>query len=49
MEADKRLIRTERNKLTKQIEGLLDRVVDADSPTLITAYEKRIKRWKVRN
>ncbi|MCW9042998.1 MAG: recombinase zinc beta ribbon domain-containing protein [Pseudopelagicola sp.] len=43
MEADKRLIRTERNQVEKQIEGLLDRVVDADSPTLITAYEKRIE------
>ena len=46
MEADKRLIRTERNKLAKQIEGLLDRVVDADSPTLITAYEKRIEKME---
>ncbi len=46
MEADKRLIRTERNKLDKQIEGLLDRVVDADSPTLITAYEKRIEKME---
>ncbi len=46
MEADKRLIRTERNKLDKQIEGLLDRVVDADSSTLITAYEKRIEKME---
>ena len=46
MEADKRLIRTERNKLDQQIEGLLDRVVDADSPTLITAYEKRIEKME---
>ena len=46
MEADKRLIRTERNKLDKQIEGLLDRVVDADSPTLINAYEKRIEKME---
>ncbi|WP_107497004.1 hypothetical protein [Thalassobius sp. I31.1] len=46
MEADKRLIRTERNRLAKQIEGLLDRVVDADSPTLITAYEKRIEKME---
>ncbi|GLO72457.1 hypothetical protein MACH17_39740 [Phaeobacter inhibens] len=46
MEADKRLIRTERNQLEKQIEGLLDRVVDADSPTLITAYEKRIEKME---
>ncbi|WP_251363826.1 recombinase family protein [Epibacterium ulvae] len=46
MEADKRLIRTERNRLDRQIEGLLDRVVDADSPTLITAYEKRIEKME---
>ncbi|WP_282091663.1 hypothetical protein [Epibacterium ulvae] len=49
MEADKRLIRTERNKLDKQIEGLLDRVVDADSSTLITAYEKRIEKMEREN
>ena len=45
-EADKRLIRTERNKLDTQIEGILDRVVDADSPTLISAYEKRIEKME---
>jgi site-specific DNA recombinase len=46
MEADKRLIRTERNQIEKKIEGLLDRVVEADSPTLITAYEKRIEKME---
>ncbi len=46
IEADKHLIRTERNKLDQQIEGLLDRVVEADSPTLITAYKKRIEKME---
>ncbi|UWQ78375.1 hypothetical protein K3725_13775 [Leisingera sp. S132] len=46
MEADKRLILTERNQLAKKIEGLLDRIVDADNPTLIKAYEKRIEKME---
>lgn len=32
----------EAKKLEKQIEGLLDRIVDASSQAVITAYEKRI-------
>ena len=35
-------VQTDIKKLEKQIEVLLDRVVDADSPTIINAYEKRI-------
>ncbi|MDX8348610.1 hypothetical protein SLH49_11490 [Cognatiyoonia sp. IB215446] len=42
----KRLIRTERDQLAKQIEGLLDRIVDAKSDTLIAAYEKRIDKME---
>lgn len=34
----------ERNQLDEQTEGPLDRVVDADGPTLITAYEKRTEK-----
>ncbi|GLO70465.1 hypothetical protein MACH17_19820 [Phaeobacter inhibens] len=44
--ADKRLIRAERNQLEKQIEGLLDRVVEADSKSIIAAYEKRIEKME---
>ena len=32
----------ERRKLEKQVEGLLDRIVEASTPSVITAYEKRI-------
>lgn len=46
MQADKRVIRMERVKLQKQIDGLLDRIVEADSPSIITAYEKRIEKMK---
>ncbi len=46
MEADKRVIRSERSKLQKQIDGLLDRIVEADSPSIITAYEKRIEKME---
>ncbi len=41
-EANQRLIRTEYKTIEKQIEGLLDRIVDSTSTTIITAYEKRI-------
>ncbi len=40
------LDRTEQRQIKKQIESLLDRVVDTESPTLITAYEKRIKKME---
>ena len=35
-------VKREAAKLEKQIEQLLDRIVDAASPTVVTAYEKRI-------
>jgi len=35
-------LRAESTKVDQQIEGLLDRVVDASTPSVITAYEKRI-------
>ena len=35
-------VKKEINKLERQIELLVDRIVDADSPTVIAAYEKRI-------
>lgn len=36
-------IRKEIANLEKQIKGLIDRVIDTDSPSLISAYEDRIK------
>ena len=41
-EGNRDIIRRERKALDKQIEGLLDRIVDAENPTVITAYEKRL-------
>jgi site-specific DNA recombinase len=40
----KRLLEAEIKKTDKQIEQLLDRIVDADSATVIKAYEKRINK-----
>lgn len=34
----------EHQKLDKQIEGLLDRIVDATNPSVVAAYEKRISK-----
>ena len=34
----------ELNRIDKQIEGLLDRIVDATNPSVISAYEKRISK-----
>ena len=36
-------LKTEFKRLEGQIEGLLDRIVDASSPSVIAAYEKRIE------
>ena len=33
-------------KLDKQIDGLLDRIVDAESPAVIKAYEKRLAQFE---
>ena len=33
-------------KLDKQIDGLLDRIVNAESPALIKAYEKRLAKFE---
>ncbi|WP_208354661.1 recombinase family protein, partial [Pseudaestuariivita rosea] len=46
IEADRRLIQTERTRLEKQTEELLDRIIDTDSRTLIAAYEKRIEKME---
>ncbi len=35
-------LKAETTKLQRQIDGLLDRIVDAASPTVITAYETRL-------
>ncbi len=32
------------NKIEKQIDGLLDRIVDASMPSVVSAYEKRLAR-----
>ncbi|MCG7492486.1 recombinase family protein [Thalassobius sp. Cn5-15] len=45
-EANRRILRNERDQLTKQIEAFMDRIVEADSPTIITAYEKRIEKME---
>ncbi len=39
-----RTMQTELVKVEKQVEQFLDRLVDADSPSVIAAYETRIKR-----
>ncbi|WP_282078892.1 hypothetical protein [Epibacterium ulvae] len=39
-------MKRERTNLQKQIEGLMDRIIEADSPTIITAYEKRIDKME---
>ena len=39
-------IRTELTKVEKQIDQLLDRVVDASVPSVINAYETRIRRFE---
>ena len=43
-QADVRLASLKRkaDKIDKQIEGLLDRIVEANNPTVVTAYEARI-------
>lgn len=46
IEADKRVLRAERNQLDKKIEGLLDRIVASDSLTIISAYEKRVEKME---
>ena len=38
----RKAIKTKAAKIEKQIEGLLDRIVDASTPSVIAAYEKRI-------
>ncbi len=38
------LVRQELSSVAKQIDGLMDRIVDAESPTVIAAYEKRIEK-----
>lgn len=38
----KQSLRRERDSLCKQIDGILDRLIDTSSPSVISAYEKRI-------
>ncbi len=46
MENLEKTARQEITKLEKQIELLVDRIVDTDSPTAIEAYEKRIAKFE---
>jgi len=41
-DANNKILHTQRKTIAKQIEGLLDRIVESDSGTVIAAYEKRI-------
>ena len=41
-------LKVEAQKLEKQVEQILDRIVEAESPTVITAYEKRVKALEMR-
>ena len=43
----KKSLEEEIEKSTKQIAQLVDRIVDSDSPTLVSAYEKRIKELEI--
>ena len=42
-EARAQSLRAEASRLARQVEQLLDRIVDADSPRVVSAYEKRIQ------
>ncbi len=44
VDADKAILKRDLVAIDKKIEGLLDRIVDADSGTLVTAYETRLKK-----
>jgi hypothetical protein len=41
-EQSRKVIEKELGEIDRKIEGLLDRIVDAGSPSVIAAYERRI-------
>ncbi len=43
-QAQKQLLKQECQKLEEQVESLMERLVEADSPSLISAYEKQIEK-----
>ena len=47
-EQSRKVIEKELGEVDRKIEGLLDRIVDAGSPTVISAYERRIGEFEFR-
>ena len=47
-QSGRKTIKAEIATTTKKIDSLIERVIEADSPTLITAYEKQIRKLEER-